>query len=113
MDSADAGDEGDDLDAVGEAQVLLGDGAGSNASNCLAGAAPAAARRGLDAVLLEVCPVGVRGPGVLVDGGVAVVFGALILVHDTQANWGAQGDAELGARLDLDSIFLVARRGNC
>lgn len=112
VDSADAGDEGDDLDAVGEAQVLLGDGPRSNAANCLTGAAPAAAGRGLDAVLLEVCPVGVGGPGVLVDGGVAVVFGALVLVHDTQADWGAQGDAELGARLDLDTVFLVAWRGN-
>jgi peptidoglycan/LPS O-acetylase OafA/YrhL len=41
-------------------------------------------------VLLEVCPVVVRGPGVLVDGGVAVVFGALILVYDTQADRGPQ-----------------------
>lgn len=86
VDSADAGDEGDDLDAVGQAQVLLGDGAGGDAANCLAGAAPAAAGRGLDAVLLEVRPVGVRGARVLVDGGVAVALGELILIHYTKAD---------------------------
>lgn len=112
VDGADAGDEGDDLDAVGQAQVLLGDGAGGDAADGLAGAAPAAAGRGLDAVLLEVCPVGVRGPRVLVDGGVAVVLGALVLVEHAQANRGAEGDAELGARLDLDAVLLVSRRGD-
>lgn len=89
-DPADAGDEGDDVDAIGQAQVLLGDGAGGDTANCLAGAAPAAAGRGLDAVLLEVCPVGVRGARVLVDGGVAVVLGALVFIHHKQADRGAQ-----------------------
>lgn len=85
VDAADAGDKGDYFDAVGQAQVLLGDAAGYPA-----GAAPAAAGRGLDAVLLEVCPVGVRGPGVQVDGGVAVVLGALVLVEHAQADRGAE-----------------------
>lgn len=35
VDAANAGDEGDDLDAVGEAQVLLGDGAGGDTADGL------------------------------------------------------------------------------
>jgi hypothetical protein len=76
--------EGDDLDAVGLGQPLLGNGTSSHASNRLTGRAPAAARRGLDAVLLEVGPVGVRGTRVEVRRAAAVVAGPLVLVGNGQ-----------------------------
>lgn len=76
--------EGDDLDAVGLGQPLLRDGTGGHTSNSLAGRAPATARRGLDAVLLEVGPVGVRGTRVEVRRAAAVVAGPLVLVGDGQ-----------------------------
>lgn len=106
---ADAAHEGDNLDAVGQLEVFLGDGAGGDAADGLAGAAPAAARGGLDAVLFEVGPVGVGGAGVHVHGGVAVVLGALVLVEDEHADGGAEGEAGLGAGLDLYAVLLVAR----
>ncbi len=42
---------------------------------------------------------------------VAVVLLALVLVHDPDANGGAQCDAEFCARLDLDAVLLIA--GGC
>ena len=44
---------------------------------------------------------------------VAIVLLALVLVHNPQANWCAQCDAKLGARLDFYSVFLVARSRDC
>lgn len=110
---ADARDEGDDLDAVGQLQVLLGDGAGGHSADRLPCAAPSATGRGLDAVFLQVGPVCVRGSGEHVHGRVAVVLGSLVLVQDQHADRCAQRHAELGAGLDLDTIFLVTRGGNC
>ena len=71
---ADRGDEGDNLDTVGELKVLLGDGTGSDAANGLTGRGAAATRRGLDTVFLEVGPVGVGRTGVHVHGLVTVVW---------------------------------------
>lgn len=50
---------------------------------------------------------------VLVHGLVAVVLLALILVHDLDANWCAQCDAELRARLNLDAILFISRGRDC
>ena len=50
------------------------------------------------------------GTRVQVHGAVAVVLGSLVLVHDAHANGGAQSDAKLGARLDLDLVLFIARR---
>ncbi|KAJ0158688.1 hypothetical protein CTA2_11079 [Colletotrichum tanaceti] len=109
---ADAGREGGDLGAVGFAEVLLGEGAGGDASDGLAGGGAAAAGRRLDAVLLEVGPVGVGGTGEHVHGRVAVVLGALVLILDEHADRGAKGDAELGAALDDDAVLFVSRCRN-
>jgi hypothetical protein len=78
-------------------------------TNSLASTASATSTAGLDAVLFQVGPVGVTGAGVQVHGAVAVVLGSLVLVHDAHANGRAQGDAKLGARLDLDLVFFIAR----
>lgn len=107
---ADAANKGDNFDAVGEAQVLLSNGPRGDAADGLAGAAAPPARRGLDAVLFEVGPVGVRGAREAVHGGVAVVARALVLVEDEHADGGAERDAGLGARLDLHAVLFVARR---
>jgi hypothetical protein len=78
-------------------------------TNSLASTASATSAAGLDAVLLQVGPVGVTGAGVQVHGAVAVVLRSLVLVHDAHANGGAQGDSKLGARLDLDLVLFIAR----
>lgn len=49
-------------------------------------------------------------PWVQVHGLVAIILLALVLIHDSEANWCAQCDAELSARLDLYAILLIARR---
>ena len=51
------------------------------------------------------------GSGVHVHCAVAVVFGTLVLILDDQPNRRTEGDAKLGARLDLHTIFLVS--GGC
>lgn len=106
---ADAAHKGDNLDAVCQLEVFFGDCARCDAADRLAGAAPAAAGRGLDAVLFEVGPVGVRRAGVQVHGGVAIVLGALVLVEDEHADGRAQGDAAFGSGLNLNTVFFVAR----
>jgi hypothetical protein len=105
VDLADAGDEGDDLDAVGLLEVLLGDRARGDAADGLAGGGAAAAGGGLDAVLLEVGVVRVRGARVEVRLG--VVVRALVLVVDEEADGRAEGDAVLDAGLDVDEILFV------
>jgi hypothetical protein len=50
--------------------------------------------------------------GVDVHGLVAVVLGALVLVHDDEADRGPEGLAEFGAGLDGYAVFLVAGRGD-
>ena len=52
-------------------------------------------------------------PGVHVHGLVAVVLGALILVHDPDANGCTQRDAKLSTRLDLDLILFISRCCDC
>jgi hypothetical protein len=54
----------------------------------------------------------VTRPWVEIHCLVAIVLLALILVHDSETNWGAQCDAELGAGLYLDAILLVAWCGD-
>lgn len=49
------------------------------------------------------------GSGVEIHGLVAVVLGALVLVHDHEANGSAQSNAKLGTGLDLHAILLVSR----
>jgi hypothetical protein len=66
-------------------------------TNSLASTASATSTAGLDAVLLQVGPIGVTGAGVQVHGAVAVVLGPLVLVHDAHANGRAQGDSKFGA----------------
>lgn len=122
---ADGRGESDNLNAVGELEVLFGDGSGSNTActmsvnefrqgnryrltDGLASTASTTSTAGLDAVLLQVSPVGVTGTRVQVHGAVAVVLGSLVLVHDAHANGGAQSDTKLGARLDLDLVLLIA-----
>lgn len=112
LDGADGGDKGDNLDAVGLAQPLLGDGAGGHTGNGLARTAAAAAGGGLDAVLFEVGPVGMAGTGVEVDGLVAVVLGALVLVGDGEEDWGAESEAVFGAGVDGDAVLFVSGRGD-
>lgn len=127
---ADRGREGYDLDSVRLPQVLLGNRSSGNTAwmgvsgcvysdvgriltNCLSGAAATTTAARLDAVLLQVCPVSMTRARVQVHGAVAVVLGALVLIHDTHANGGAQRHTELGARLDLNAILLVARGCDC
>jgi hypothetical protein len=78
-------------------------------TNGLTCATPATARAGLDTVLLEVGPVCVAWPGVHVHSLVSIVLGALVLVHDLNADRCAQCDAKLGAGLDLDLVLLISR----
>src|SRR5690242_9082469 len=65
-------------------------------TNRLTCATPSTTRASLNAVLLEVRPVCVTRPGIHIHGLVAVIFRALILVHDPNANGRAQCDAKLG-----------------
>ena len=51
------------------------------------------------------------GSWVLVHGLVAVILLALVLVHDPDANWSAQCNAELCTGLDLHAVLFVA--GSC
>ena len=69
LDLANGRDKGNDLDAVDSLQVLLGDGAGGNTADGLASAAASTTAARLDAVLLEVSPVGMAGTGVKVGLG--------------------------------------------
>lgn len=61
LDLAHGGHKRDDLNAVRELEILLGDRTGRDASYSLAGAATSATAARFDAVLLEVSPVGVAG----------------------------------------------------
>jgi aspartate aminotransferase-like enzyme len=47
--------------------------------------------------------------GVEVDGLVAVVLGALVLVGDGEEDGGAEGAAVLGSGVDGDAVLFVAR----
>lgn len=82
-------------------------------TNSFASATSAATAAGFDAVFLEVGEVCVAGTGVGVHGVAAVVFGALVFVADDHGDGRAKRDAEFGAGLDLDAVFLVTRRGEC
>ena len=109
--AAHGGDERDDLHAVGEGEVFLGDSSSRNSSNRLSRTASAPSAAGSDAVLLLVGVVRVAGPGEHVHGAAAVVFGPLVLIADHESYGGPESDAELGAGLDLDAVFLVAGGG--
>ena len=108
---SDGRDECDGRGGVGEGEVFLGYACGGDAADGFAGGAAAAAGGGFDAVLFEVGEVGVRGARVPVHGGVAVVFGALVLVAHDHGDGRAEGEAEFGAGLDLDAVFFVAGGG--
>lgn len=112
LDVADRGDKGDNLHPIGLLQPLLRDGTGGHARNGLARTTPAAARAGLDAVLLEVGPIRMAGAGVQVDGLVAVVLGALVLVGHGEEDGRAERAAVLDARVDRHAVLFVARRGD-
>jgi len=47
--------------------------------------------------------------GIEVHGAVAVVFWSLILIQHHHADWSAQGDAKLGAGLDLHLVLFISR----
>lgn len=78
-------------------------------TDCLTGTAAATTAAGLDAVLLEVGEVGMAGTRVQVHCAAAVILGPLVLIADHHTNWGAQCNPELCARLDLDTVLLIAR----
>lgn len=103
--------ESDDLDAVGEGEVLFRYRAGGDAADGFAGGAPAAAAGGFDAVFHLVGVVCVGGAGVLVHCAVAVVFWSLVFVANAQADRGTESDAEFGAGLDFNFVFFVAGGG--
>lgn len=90
LDVANGGDKGDNVNAVGLLEPLLSNSACSNTGDRLAGTAAAATRAGLDAVLLEVGPVSMAGARKEVDGLVAVVLGALVLVGDSEEDGRAE-----------------------
>ena len=69
LDLADRRDERDDLDAVDSLEVLLGDSTSSDTADGLACAAASTTAARLDAVLLEISPVGVAGTGVKIGLG--------------------------------------------
>lgn len=48
-------------------------------------------------------------PGIHIHGLIAVVLGALVLIHDANADRCAQCDAELSTRLDLNLVLLISR----
>jgi hypothetical protein len=102
-------DKGDDLDAVGDLQVFLGNGTSSDTPNGLTGGRASSSGRSLDTILLEVGVVGVRGTRVEV--GLGVVVGALVLVADLERDWCAKGDTVLNTRVDDYKILLVAGGG--
>lgn len=78
-------------------------------TNGLAGTAASTTAAGLDAVFLEIGEVGMAGARVQVHCAATVVLGSLVLITDHHANWRAQRDAKLCARLDLYSVLLVPR----
>lgn len=77
-------------------------------TNSFACTASASSTAGLYAVFLQVCPICMAGPWVHIHSLVSIILLALVLVHDTNANWRAQCDTELCAGLDLYTIFLVS-----
>lgn len=81
---SDGRDKSDNFDAVRLMEPFLGDGTGSDAGNRLTGTTPATARAGLDAIFLELSPVGVRRAREQIDRLVAVVLGTLVLVRHGQ-----------------------------
>ena len=98
--------ESNDLNTIRLLEIFLGDGACSYAADGLSSAAPSASAAGLDAVLLEVGPVGVAGARIEI--GLRVVPGALVFILDKKTNRSAESDAVLDARLKLNKIFLIA-----
>lgn len=109
MDLSNRRDKGDDLDAVGDLQVLLGDGTSSDTADGLTSRRASSTGRGLDTILLEVGVVGVRGARVEV--GLGVVVGALVLVADLEGDRRAEGDTVLDTGVDDDKVLLVTRSG--
>jgi hypothetical protein len=110
-DVGDLGDPGDDLDAVQAGQEVLGEGAGGDAADGLAGGGPAAAGDGAQAEFGVVGVVGVRGSVEL--GEVVVVVAAGVAVADQHGDRGAEGELGFGleAAQDLDLVGLLARAG--
>lgn len=109
MDLSNRRDKGDDLDAVGDLQVLLGDGTGSDTADGLTSRRASSTGRGLDTVLLEVGVVGVGGARIEV--GLGVVVGTLVLVADLEGDRCAEGDTVLDTGVDDDKVLLVTRSG--
>ena len=73
----------------------------------LTGTAATTTAAGLDAVFLQVGEVGVTGSRVEVHRASTVVLWPLVFVANHHADGGTQGDAELGAGLDLHAVLLI------
>ena len=112
MHVADRRDEGGDLNAVGELEVFLGDGASGNAADRLAGRSPAATAARPYAVLLLVGVVGVAGSREHIHCLVSVVLGPLIFILNNHADGATEGLAVFGSRLDGDLVLLVTGCSN-
>jgi hypothetical protein len=100
VDGAGGADPGHDVDAVGSAQPLLGDGAGGHAADGFARAGAPAAAGGAHAVLHLVGVVGVGGPGDVRH--LAVVAGPLVLVRAPAGRWACPGSDPFRTREDGD-----------
>mmetsp|Transcript_10855 Transcript_10855/g.34953 ORF Transcript_10855/g.34953 Transcript_10855/m.34953 type:complete len:515 (-) Transcript_10855:38-1582(-) len=105
---ADGRDPARDVRAVGDRQPLLGDGAGRDAPDGLAGRRAPATRRRLVAILEQIGQVGVTRPRDVAH--LLVVPRALVLVGNKQPNRSAQGVAVLGAGHDRHQVLLFPRR---
>lgn len=103
------GDETHNLHAMRQGEVFLRYSARSNPANSLPGATPPPAAAGFDAIFLLVGVVCVAGAGEHVHGAIAVILGTLVFIPDDEPDRASEGDAELGAGLDLHAIFLVTR----
>jgi hypothetical protein len=91
-----------DLHTVDLLQIFFCDRSCCDTADGLPGGGASAARGSLDAILLKVGVVGMRGTGVQV--GLGVVVWPLVFVLDVEPDGGAKGDALLDAGLDLDQV---------
>ena len=109
MNLANTANEGDNLDAVRFLQILFGERTRSNSANGLSGRTPTTTRARFEVVLFEIGKVGMGGTRVSIEGVIGVIVWSLILVADKHSDGSAEGDAELGAGLDLDLVLLISR----
>lgn len=103
------GDKGDYFHAMRESEIFLCNRTCSYPTNCFPRTTSTSTAAGFDAVFLLVGVVGMARPREHIHGASTVIFWPLVFILDHQTDWCAQGDAKLGAGLDLHSVFFIAR----